>query len=170
MSRIVIFGNSGSGKTSLAKRLSGQAGCPRLDLDSIAWKESNPPVREELGMSHAAIDEFIDQNPDWIVEGCYASLVAHAAKHADQMIFLNPGVDTCVSNCRSRPWEPEKYQSIEAQDENLDMLIEWVKSYETREDEFSLHEHRKLFNGFDGPKCEIRSNDEAQHKRMESKG
>ena len=162
MNRVVIFGNSGSGKTSLAKRLSCQLGCTHLDLDNIAWKASAPPVREAIETSHAAIDDFIDQHRDWIIEGCYSSLVSHAAKRANQMFFLNIGVEACVTNCRSRPWEPDKYESIEAQNENLAMLIEWVRSYETREDEFSLREHRKVFDAFDRVKFEICSNAEAK--------
>lgn len=167
MSRIVILGNSGSGKTSLARRLSTQAGCEHFDLDDIAWKAADPPVRESIEKSSAAIDGFVSHHATWIIEGCYSSLISHAAKYADRMYFLNIGVEACVENCRSRPWEPEKYPSKEAQDENLAMLVEWVRSYETRDDEFSLREHRRVFESFEGPKSEIRSNQEAQNKRVD---
>ena len=168
MSRVVIFGNSGSGKTSLARQFSGQAGIPLLDLDSVAWKEAEPPIRESSEKSLTAIDRFIAQSQSWIIEGCYSSLIAHAAQNASQMYFLNIGVDACVENCRSRPWEPDKYASKEAQDKNLEMLVEWVRTYETSKDEFSLREHQRIFEEFRRTKSEIKSNAEAQYQRMET--
>lgn len=52
----------------------------------------------------------------------------------------------------------------EAQDANLRMLIGWVREYETREDEFSLREHRRLFDAHGGPKVEYTSNAEAARR------
>jgi hypothetical protein len=42
------------------------------------------------------------------------------------------------------------------------MLLEWVREYETREDEFSLQEHRKLFDDHRGKKVEYGSNEAAR--------
>lgn len=44
------------------------------------------------------------------------------------------------------------------------MLIDWVREYETRDDEFSLREHRRLFDTHDGPKTEYTSNAEAARR------
>lgn len=33
-------------------------------------------------------------------------------------------------------------------------LIEWVREYETREDEYGLARHRRIFDDFKGPKRE----------------
>ena len=57
-----------------------------------------------------------------------------------------------------------KYASREAQDANLRMLLDWVREYETREDEFSLREHRRLFDTHEGKKVEYRSNEEASRR------
>lgn len=69
-----------------------------------------------------------------------------------------------MENCLSRAWEPHKYASLEAQKANLEMLIEWVKEYETREDEFSMREHRKLYEEYKGEKVEYRTKDEARER------
>ena len=110
-----------------------------------------------LADSVAKIDAFTSARDRWVIEGCYADLVEVAAASCTELVFLNPGIDACVANCRARPWEPHKYPSKEAQDANLEMLIGWVRAYATRTDEFSLAGHRALFERFGGAKREITS-------------
>lgn len=164
MEKIVIFGNSGSGKSTMAIALSKLHNAAHLDLDTIAWRADQPTVRADLDDSRNALQRFVENNENWIIEGCYADLLSEAAKYCTEMIFLNPGIEACIENCRARPWEPHKYATPEAQDENLKMLIEWVRNYETREDVFSLEAHRRLFDSFDGKKTEYRTNEEAQNR------
>lgn len=159
MRRVVIFGNSGSGKSTLAKELATKFQLPHLDLDTLAWQESNPLARKPLEDSASEITRFIKEKQQWVIEGCYADLLALVIKKANEIIFLNPAIETCVENCRARPWEPHKYQSLDAQNNNLDMLIDWVRKYPVREDEFSLIAHQKLFNEFAGKKVEYHSNE-----------
>jgi adenylate kinase family enzyme len=164
MERIVIFGNSGSRKSSLAKALAELYQVPHLDLDVIAWKADEPGVRAAHEESLKELMHFIRASDSWVIEGCYSVLLKEAARYCTEMIFLNPGVDACVENCRCRPWEPHKYKSREAQDANLQMLLQWVREYEIREDEFSLSEHRRLFDMHEGRKVEYRSNEEASKR------
>ncbi len=146
------MGNSGSGKSTLAKRLSTEHSLAHLDLDTLAWLATTPPQRAPDGL--AKLDAFMTTER-WVIEGCYADLLAHAAKRCTELVFLNPGVDVCIAHCRARPWEPHKYASKQAQDANLPMLVEWVRAYETRTDEFSLPAHRRLFESFAGVKREL---------------
>jgi adenylate kinase family enzyme len=152
MRRIVIIGNSGSGKTSMGDRLAAAHALPHLDLDSLAWE--SPAVRrpreESMGMIHA----FVEANPQWIVEGCYAGLVESILPYATELRFLNPGIDACVTNCRTRPFEPHKYASMEEQNARLDFLLSWVREYAVRDDEYSLAAHRRVFDAFTGLKVE----------------
>ena len=158
MQRIVIFGNSGSGKSTLAKVLCAEHALAHLDLDSLAWTTSNPPTRAPLAQSEQAIRAFLATHNQWVIEGCYSDLLALVAAEASRAIFLNPGVEQCIANCRARPWEPHKYPSPAAQDRNLPMLIDWVKQYPARTDVFSLKSHRALYDGFAGEKQEYQSN------------
>ena len=112
MTRIVIFGNSGSGKSTLAKQLSTKYALSHLDLDSLAWEDSVPPCRKALHESAALIEEFFEQNQNWVIEGCYSDLLELVTVHANEMIFLNPGVETCIQNCKNRLWEAHKYKSL----------------------------------------------------------
>ena len=54
---------------------------------------------------------FCESRDSWVVEGCYASLIEVALAWDPELWFLDPGVETCLSNCRSRPCEPHKYAS-----------------------------------------------------------
>ncbi|KAA3622053.1 MAG: shikimate kinase [Proteobacteria bacterium] len=160
MKRIVVFGNSGSGKSTYAKELSATLGGSHLDLDTVAWEpDAETPTRRSLDASRMEIREFIDSRESWVVEGCYSDLLEIAMSRATEIVFLNPGADVCVDNARNRPWEPHKYSSPEAQDANLAMLIEWIKTYDRRTDEFSCLAHRRLFEEFDGRKQEFNSNE-----------
>ena len=159
MHRVVIFGNSGSGKSTLALARSASLGCPLLDLDTIAWEAgTETPTRRSLEASRSAIHEFVHSAESWVLEGCYADLLELAMPHATEVVFLNPGTETCIENARQRPWEPHKYSSPAAQDANLAMLIAWIRDYEQRVDEFSYTAHRRLFDGFQGRKQELQSN------------
>lgn len=160
--RIVIFGNSGSGKSTYAKNLAASQALAHLDLDNLAWEAStqpnDPPSRRSLEASTADIQQFISANQSWVVEGCYADLLAAALAHADHVIFLNPGIQQCIDNAKARPWESHKYPSKSAQDKNLPMLIDWITQYDQRSDEFSLHAHQQLFANFGGQKTELTAN------------
>jgi adenylate kinase family enzyme len=151
--RVVIFGNSGAGKSTLARRLAEETGLAHLDLDTLAWLPG--PTRAPIADSAAGIEAFIDASHGWVIEGCYADLLALVVPRCTRMVFLNPGVEVCVAHCRARPWEPHKYASKQAQDANLPMLLDWVRGYETRTDEFSLRAHRALFDAFRGDKAEL---------------
>lgn len=155
MRRVLLFGNSGSGKTTMARALAVKHGLAHLDLDGLAWEA--PGVRRQREESVRAVHEFVEAHLEWVIEGCYGDILEAALPFASEVRFLNPGVEACLANCRARPWEPEKYASKEAQDEMLESLLGWVREYETRTDEYSLARHRELFERFGGPKVEISS-------------
>jgi adenylate kinase family enzyme len=151
--RVVLLGNAGAGKSTLARVLMGSRQIPRLSLDEIAWNDG--PQRKPVGESLALLDAFIARNDEWIIEGCYGGLVEAALPHCSELRFLNPGVEVCVEHCRRRPWEPEKFPTPEVQNAMLERLIEWVREYDTRDDEYGLRRHREIFDRFTGNKLEI---------------
>jgi len=150
--RILIIGNSGAGKTTLAKHLAEKDGLAHLDLDNVAWESSNPPKRAPFSQSTQKMEDFFSKNPHWVAEGCYHDLISYAAKQASKLYFLDIPIEECIENASNRPWEAHKYGSKEQQDANLDMLIDWIKTYPSRSDEFSRTAHENLFIEFDGEK------------------
>ncbi|OKH21416.1 shikimate kinase [Hydrococcus rivularis NIES-593] len=155
MRKIVIFGNSGSGKTTLALKFQRELNIPMLDLDTITWIPNLPGVRREENESEKLLNDFINENPQWIIEGCYGSLIEKVVRHCSEMIFLNPGIEKCLENNLKRPWEPHKYKTPQEQDTNLEFLQTWVREYYSRDDEYSFKCHEKIFKAFNGNKREI---------------
>jgi len=157
--KILIFGNSGSGKSTLAKRLCGDDDLSHLDLDTLAWKPEIPPERKPINVSASDITKFINLNRGWVIEGCYSDLLEVALPFSNEIIFMNLPVDSCIKNARNRPWEPHKYESKGAQDNNLEMLISWISQYPKREDVFSEAMHKRLYERYSGRKSMVTSNE-----------
>jgi adenylate kinase family enzyme len=182
MARYVLLGNSGSGKSTLAARLADAGGLAHLDLDTLAWRPTVPPERRPVADSARDIAAFVAAGERWVIEGCYADLVEVVLAGtersprpqarrpeglelrwqgpaeqicADRLLWLDPGIEACLANARARPWEPHKYPSQAAQDENLAMLLDWIRDYETRDDVCSRAAHRALFDRFRGDKLAL---------------
>lgn len=158
MKRVLILGNSGSGKSTLANELAEADALAHLDLDTLAWLPSPAPERRPLLEAKADIDQFMTDNDGWVIEGCYADLIELAIPLATELFFMDLSVEDCIANAKLRPWEPHKYESREAQDANLPMLLDWIAQYEAREGPFSRAAHLSLFEGFPGKKAQITSN------------
>lgn len=158
MLKIVIFGNSGSGKSTLAKKLSTKFALVHLDLDSLAWKPCFPPERKTLKDCKLEIDAFINSHENWVIEGCYSDLISLILENITEMIFLNLSIEQCIENARNRPWESHKYKTKADQDNNLEMLINWISSYSDRDDELSQKAHESLFANYKGKKTQYTTN------------
>ncbi|MEP0356767.1 MAG: AAA family ATPase [Paraglaciecola sp.] len=161
MKKIVIFGNSGSGKSTLAKHLSKKEGLAHLDLDTIAWLPTNPPQRKPLTDAEYEIYNFTNNHDSWVIEGCYSDLLELTLDSATEIIFMKLSIQDCIANAKQRPWESHKYASIEDQDANLNMLIEWISEYTNRRDSFSYTAHQALFQKFMGNKTMFTNNEES---------
>lgn len=134
------------------------------------------PQRSPISEAKSVIEEFIDSNQGWVIEGCYTDLLEVAAPFANEMIFMNLSIDQCIENALNRPWEPHKYQTKEEQDNNLGMLIEWISQYRERADVFSYQSHFRLYEEFKGKKSMFTKNEcltnasVVFHKVIRSKG
>jgi len=153
--RLLLFGNSGSGKSTLAKRLSAERALPHLDLDTLVWEPGLIAVPRPLDAVRADLEAFVEAHPRWVVEGCYGELVESLLARCSELVFLNPGLETCLANNRRRPWEPHKYATPEAQDAMLAALQAWVADYYTRDGAWSYQAHRRIFDTFQGSKREV---------------
>ena len=154
--KVLVFGNSGSGKSTYARALAARESLAHLDLDSIVWEPGKIAVRRRRESVEASLRNFIDSHAAWVIEGCYGELVRAVSADCTLLVFLNPGMDTCLANNLKRPWEPHKYASHELQNTMLGQLQEWVAGYYQRTDAWSYTVHREIFDAFTGPKIEHR--------------
>lgn len=152
--KVLVLGNSGSGKSSYAKRLQAKYGMTHLDLDTVVWEHGEIAIARPTEEATKLLLEFISHTPSWCIEGCYEELIELALPFCTELVFLNPGLETCLANNRNRPWEKHKYSSPKEQQSMLDNLQIWVASYYTRKDAWSYHKHRELFDAFEGDKVE----------------
>ena len=145
LTRTLIIGNSGSGKSWLAQRLAQQLREPWTDLDRIHWlsdEHSIPrPRAEALAMARIAADE-----QRWVIEGVYGWIASEILHRATALIWLSIGDKECVANIRQRETQD---------DERLVALLEWAGSYRKRDDSSGFAAHQRLFEGFTGSKIQL---------------
>lgn len=150
--RIVILGNAGSGKSTLAKSLAHTQRMPMLDLDTLVWEPDLVAVQRPDELVFSDLAQFCRESDDWVIDGCYGDLVEAVLPHGPLLIFLEPGEAVCVANCRARPWEPHKYRTQQEQDDHLEDLLGWVRSYYDLDGSMSLAGHHAVFERYAGPK------------------
>jgi len=93
--RLILLGNAGAGKSTMARRLIGSADIPRLSLDEIAWDRGTR--RKPLAESLTLLYQFLGAKDQWVIEGCYSDLIEAALAHCTELRFLNPGIETCIA-------------------------------------------------------------------------
>ena len=71
--RIILLGNAGAGKSTMARCLVQNKNIPRLSLDEIAWSEGTE--RKPFDASIRELEEFLGRNEQWIIEGCYSDMI-----------------------------------------------------------------------------------------------
>jgi adenylate kinase family enzyme len=85
MKRVLVLGNSGSGKSSFAEKLADKLGIPCIHLDSHYWKPNWIPTPEEEWPS--IVRRLIDKD-EWVMDGNYSSTLEERIQRADTAIYL----------------------------------------------------------------------------------
>jgi adenylate kinase family enzyme len=93
--RITIVGNAGSGKTTLAKKISERLHIPRLEIDRY-WLEADGHKAKHGSQDKERVqayvkehvEKFIEQD-SWVSDGWYRKIQPVIAQRADKVIFLD---------------------------------------------------------------------------------
>lgn len=88
--RVCVLGNSGSGKTHLARRAAVRLGVPHLELDAVnhraGWVEA--PTEEFRAEVTSALERFERERGGWVVDGNYRRRVGDLVP-ADVHVWLD---------------------------------------------------------------------------------
>ena len=113
--RIVVWGVTGSGKTTFAKHLSEHLGLSRVDLDAIFWKPDWVETPDDE--FRAGVQAALDAAPDgWVLAGSYSRISDVYLSPADTLIWLHLPWRVCfwrlLLRTVSRAWtrEPLYYE------------------------------------------------------------
>lgn len=86
MERVSVVGNSGSGKTTIARRLARALGVPHLELDAIFHQPGWVPL--PVNEFRAQVSEFVAA-PAWVVDGNYSAVRDLVWARADTVVWLD---------------------------------------------------------------------------------
>ena len=121
--KLVIIGNSGSGKSTVAKHIAAATGLPAHDLDLIHWHDDGSK-RDEV--ESKALVERISSAPTWIIEGMYGWLAEVALIEATAPIWT----DLIWSECRNGLLERGLRRGMTLKDQ--ENLFAWAADYWNR--------------------------------------
>ena len=134
MTRIHVFGASGSGTSTLARALAAHIGCPHFDVDSYYWQPTDPPFRvkrhpdERLSLLRADLD-----GQTWVLSGSMVSWGDVLTHRFTLAVFVY--VPQAVRIQRLEVRERERYGSrIEPGGDmhtQYGEFIEWASSYDS---------------------------------------
>jgi len=154
MKRIVIIGNSGSGKSFLARRISASRGIPVLHLDELFWVPGGFDEKRPAEIVKAEITAKKKED-EWIVEGVFGELAEQFLDRADYLIWLDLPWTVCREGLMERGSESAKQLDSIKAEESFEGLLIWAENYWNRSDPRSHVGHQRIFDGFAGAKDQI---------------
>jgi len=157
--RTIIIGNSGSGKTWLASRLSDASGGSVVHLDDLFWEPGGFDKKRPQETVALMIKEAKAKD-SWIAEGVFGELAEQFFDWAHVLIWLDVDWPTCHARLLKRGSESKKHMGRVESEEGLKNLVEWASKYYERTSTRSFLGHERLLEIFSGQKVRLRSEEE----------
>ena len=98
--RILIIGNGGTGKSTLANRLGNDLGIPAVHLDLLSWKDNYERVQEEIFKK--ALAEKLKEDKIIIEGWAFQSTMLDRLVWAGTIIYLKYPLSKCLESVFSR--------------------------------------------------------------------
>ncbi len=91
--RVLVVGCSGSGKSTVARKLAPRLGLPLIHLDRLYWHPGWVPTAEP---EWQAVITRLSGEPRWLIDGNYARTLPIRLAQADLVIWLDLSTSTCL--------------------------------------------------------------------------
>jgi adenylate kinase family enzyme len=160
--KTIIIGNSGSGKSWLARCLVAGSDTPIVHLDDLFWEPGGFDKKrypEELDL----LIEKSKRTASWIVEGVFGELAERYFADAELLIWLDIEWEICKTRLLARGSESKRHLGREQSEEALKRLVDWASRYYDRSDLRSYVGHQALIDNF--PEKTLRSTSEEEVNR-----
>ena len=106
MKKIYIIGPVGSGKTTLAKKMSQKYNIKMYELDKIVWDDENGNIKRSDSEISSMFNNII-KNESWIIEDVGRSKFIDGILSADIVYYISLSKFTIYKRCISR-WIKQK--------------------------------------------------------------
>jgi adenylate kinase family enzyme len=154
--RILVIGNSGSGKSALSARLAALIHVPVVDLDFLHWEAGGSGRKRDEATARRMVSEVASQIA-WIIEGVYGWLAEMALSRATTLIWLDLPWSVCQTGLRARG------PSRGATEQDVADLLKWAEQYWQRQTSTSFAGHARMFEDFSGTKFRLQSREDVRH-------
>lgn len=147
--RIYIIGTVGSGKTSLANKLSNILKIKHYDLDNIFWKKQYNIKRDNQEREKLFND--LCNKKKWIIEGVYSSWIEEGIKKSDLIILLDIPLHTLFWRVTKRTITREKSKKFgkDKYKESLSGYLGLLKAiirYKNKKHLTGYYKHKELID------------------------
>ena len=153
--RILIIGNSCSGKSTFARKISGKLNVKHYDLDDLYFEEKYSKKRYKKECK--ILLSKIVQKESWVIEGVYISWTKEARDSADLIIFLDIPLRKLLINAFHRWRESNKKYGQPLKE--FFIHIHYIISYYTKKGGYDskVERTKKFLNGCENKTIIVKS-------------
>ena len=158
--KIIIFGATGSGKTTLGKSISEKLSWTFLDSDDYYWEKTNPPFQTKIPLEkrNKNLKTDFNNNKNVVTTGSLCTWSKYWDSAFDLGVFLRLPKTIRMNRLKNRELERygEGLKTNLALKEKSKAFLQWAEKYDDEKTEgHSINQHRNWIKVLDCPVIEL---------------